>query len=254
MSYLGSWAIDDALTFYANTTRFDTGAATDADSVPSYRVYEDETTSPLLTGSMALLDSANTAGFYSEQIALSAANGFEAGKQYAIYIAATVNLVAGASHHTFQVGAKVNTMAWNSLATVALPLVPTVAGRALDVSAAGEAGVDWANVGTPGSTVALSATTVATVTTTTTATNLTTNNDKTGYALSAASVTAIWAELMDGTRTAVQAMRGFMAALLGKASGLPTAPKYRDIADAKNVIDAVTDTDGNRTAVTLDLS
>src|SRR3990170_4302429 len=164
LSYLGSWAIDDALTFYANTTRFDTGAATDADSVPSYRVYEDETTSPLLTGSMALLDSANTAGFYSEQIALSAANGFEAGKQYAIYIAATVNLVAGASHHTFQVGAKVNTMAWNSLATVALPLVPTVAGRALDVSAAGEAGGDWADVGTPGSTVALSATTVKTAT------------------------------------------------------------------------------------------
>jgi len=67
-------------------------------------------------------------------------------------------------------------------------------------------------------------------------------------------VTAIWAELMDGTRTAVQAMRGFMAALLGKASGLPTAPKYRNIADTKNVIDATTDTDGNRTAVTLDLT
>src|SRR3990172_3473078 len=184
LSYLGSWAIDDALTFYANTTRFDTGAATDADSVPSYRVYEEETGTPLLTGSMALLDSANTAGFYSEQITLSAANGFEAGKSYSIYIAATVNLVAGASHHTFQVGAKVNTTAWNSLATVALPLAPTVAGRALDVSAAGEAGVDWANGGTPGLTVALSATTGATVTTTTTATNLTTNNHKTGYALS----------------------------------------------------------------------
>lgn len=53
------------------------------------------------------------------------------------------------------------------------PLQPTTAGRALDVSAGGEAGVDWANVGTPGSTVSLSATTVATVTTATTATNLT---------------------------------------------------------------------------------
>ena len=254
MSYLGSYAVDDTLTFYANTTRFDTGAATDADSAPTYRVYEEETTTPLATGSMALLDSTNTAGFYSEQITLASGTGYEAGKQYAIYIAATVNLVAGASHHTFQVGAKVNTTAWNSLATVALPLAPTVAGRALDVSAAGEAGVDWANVGTPGSTVALSATTVATVTTTTTATNLTTNNDKTGYALSAAGVTAVWAEVMDGTRTAVQAMRGFIAALLGKASGLPTAPKYRDIADTKNVIDAVTDTDGNRSSVTLDLS
>ena len=108
MAYLGSWGINDALTFYANTTRFDTGSATDADAVPSYRVYEDETGTPLLTGTMALLDSANTAGFYSEQITLSAANGFELGKQYSIYITATVNSVAGAMHHTFQIAAKVN--------------------------------------------------------------------------------------------------------------------------------------------------
>lgn len=108
MSYLGSWAIDDVLTFYAVTTKFDTGVATDADAVPSYRVYEDETGTALLNGTMALIDSGNTAGFYSEQITLSAANGFEAGKQYVIYKAATVNSVAGASHDTFQIKAKVN--------------------------------------------------------------------------------------------------------------------------------------------------
>lgn len=101
----------------------------------------------------------------------------------------------------------------------------------------------------------LASTTNITAGTITTTTNLTTNNDKTGYALSAAGVTAVWAEVMDGTRTAVQAMRGFIAALLGKASGLDTnAPKYRDIADSKNVIDATTDANGNRTAVTLDLT
>lgn len=108
MSYLGSWKIDDLLTFYANTTRFDTGNATDADAVPSYRVYEDETGTAILTGNMALLDSANTAGFYSEQITLSAANGFEKGKSYAIYIAATVNSIAGATHHTLQIEAEVD--------------------------------------------------------------------------------------------------------------------------------------------------
>src|SRR3990167_913504 len=98
-------------------------------------------------------------------------------------------------------------------------------------------------------------TTNITAGTITTTTNLTTNNDKTGYALSTAGVTAVWAEVMDGTRTAVQAMRGIMAAMLGKASGLDTnAPKYRDIGDSKNVIDATTDADGNRTAVTLDLT
>jgi hypothetical protein len=41
---------------------------------------------------------------------------------------------------------------------------PTVAGRTLDVSAGGEAGLDWANIGTPTTTVALTGTTVGTVT------------------------------------------------------------------------------------------
>lgn len=45
-------------------------------------------------------------------------------------------------------------------AAVSTRLAPTVAARTLDVSVGGEAGVDWANVGTPGSTVNLSATTV----------------------------------------------------------------------------------------------
>lgn len=45
------------------------------------------------------------------------------------------------------------------------PLTPTVAGRTLDVSATGEAGIDWANVGSPTTTVGLSGTTVGTSTT-----------------------------------------------------------------------------------------
>jgi hypothetical protein len=92
------------LTFYATTTRFDTGNATDADAVPTYRVYKEETAAPILTGSMALLDAANTIGLYSEQITLSAANGFENGKDYAIYIQATVNGVTGTIVYTFRVG------------------------------------------------------------------------------------------------------------------------------------------------------
>lgn len=41
---------------------------------------------------------------------------------------------------------------------------PTVSGRSLDVSAGGEAGVDWANVGSPTTVVGLSGTTVKTAT------------------------------------------------------------------------------------------
>lgn len=106
--YLGSWKIDDYLTFCCNTHDPDTGVATDADSVPSYRVYEDETGTAILTGSMALLDSSNTTGFYSEQIQLTAANGFEKGKCYTIYISATVDSDTGTMHHTFQIEAEVD--------------------------------------------------------------------------------------------------------------------------------------------------
>jgi hypothetical protein len=108
MAYLGSWKIDDNLTFCGNTHDPDTGVATDADSVPTYRVYEDETGTAILNGSMAKLDDANTVGFYSEQIALSAANGFEKGKCYTIYISATVDSDTGTMHHTLQIEAEVD--------------------------------------------------------------------------------------------------------------------------------------------------
>lgn len=55
-----------------------------------------------------------------------------------------------------------NTKKWNDLTTVALPLVPTTAGRTLDVTAAGNAGIDWANVEAPTTTLALTGTTIAT--------------------------------------------------------------------------------------------
>jgi hypothetical protein len=44
-------------------------------------------------------------------------------------------------------------------------LAPTVAGRTLDVTATGEAGIDWANVGGAATTVNLSGTTISTLTT-----------------------------------------------------------------------------------------
>src|SRR5688572_6250602 len=106
--YIGSWKIDDLVTFVANTHTPSTGAATDADAVPSYRVYEDETGTAILTGNMAKLDDANTVGFYSEQITLSAANGFEKGKSYSIYISATVGGVVGTMSHQLQVEAEVD--------------------------------------------------------------------------------------------------------------------------------------------------
>ncbi len=108
MSYLGSWKIDDFITFCCNTHDPDTGVATDADAVPAYRVYEDETGAAITNGVMAKLDDANTTGFYSERLQLLAATGFEKGKHYTIYISATVDSDTGTMHHNLQIEAEVD--------------------------------------------------------------------------------------------------------------------------------------------------
>jgi hypothetical protein len=91
------------LTWTITTHDPDTGVATDADSPPTYRIYEDETAVPILTGSMALLDAANTAGFYSEQVACTSANGFELNKSYNIYNEATVDSDTGTISYGFTI-------------------------------------------------------------------------------------------------------------------------------------------------------
>lgn len=218
MAYCGSWKIDDLLTFYANTHRFDTGAATDADAVPAYRIYEDETTTPILTGNMALIDSANTAGFYSEQITLSAANGLEKGKSYAIHIAATVNSVAGATHHTFQIEAEVDSNTNSGTVVVATGGIATTAFAAGAIDAAAIAA------------------------------------DAIGAAeLAAGAVDEILDDTIgDGTLTVRQALRVLVAGMAAKLSGLPgTTITIRNAADSADVIVATVDANGNRTAVTI---
>jgi len=91
------------LTFTITTHDPATAAVTDAAAPPEYFVYEDETGASILNGTMTILDNANTTGFYSELIACTTANGFEAGRSYNIYIEATVNGVAGAISYGFRV-------------------------------------------------------------------------------------------------------------------------------------------------------
>jgi hypothetical protein len=175
--------LGDNLTFSICTHDADTGALTDASSPPTYRVYEDETAVPVLTGTMAKLDDANSTGLYTAQVACTTANGFEEGKSYTVYVEATVDGVTG--------------------------------------------GIAYG---------------VGVVT-------------KAGYALSSAGVTAVWAEVMEGTITAVQAMRGILATAIGKLSGAATSTiTIRDASDTKNRVVATVDADGNRTAITKDLS
>lgn len=109
----------------------------------------------------------------------------------------TVTLAAGA---TFTAAATDNFLIMGPM-----PLQPTVGaiqspGRTLDVTTGGEAGIDWNNVGTPGATVSLSATTVSTVTT---ATNVTTVN---GLAANVITATSIQADAITAAKIADNAI------------------------------------------------
>lgn len=68
-------------------------------------------------------------------------------------------------------------------------------------------------------------------------------------------VAGVWAYVTEGAITAVQVMRGLAAVMMGKSTGGgTTAVAFRDLADSKDRIAATVDTDGNRTAITRDLT
>ena len=94
--------IGDDLVFTITTHDPDTGIVTDADGAPNYWIHEDENGTDIDTGTMALLNAADTTGYYSELISCTAVAGYEDGKTYSIYIDATVGGEKGAIAYTFK--------------------------------------------------------------------------------------------------------------------------------------------------------
>jgi hypothetical protein len=129
-----SVVIGNTLTFSICTHDPDTGQLADADTLPAYRVYEDETATPILTGTMAKLDDANTLGFYTERITCSAANGFENGKMYTIYIEATVDSTTGGIAYGFAAETATWSAAERTLTQSAAQVAAIVAGTAITIT------------------------------------------------------------------------------------------------------------------------
>jgi hypothetical protein len=131
---------------------------------------------------------------------------------------------------------------------------PATSGRSLGVNATGQVGLDFNNINDAGSAHTLTNITVPSLTT---AVNLTTNNDKTGYSLSASGIDGVL-DRADGVETGFtlrQAMRLILSAAAAKLSGAATTTvAIRDVNDSKDRISATVDANGNRTAVTLNVS
>lgn len=106
--------LDENIVFSITTHDPDTGVLTDADAAPTYRIYEDETGTSIANGTMAVLDTGNTTGFYTELIAVTAANGFEAGKNYTIYIEAAVGGDTGGVAFSFKASNRITAAVINA--------------------------------------------------------------------------------------------------------------------------------------------
>ena len=128
--------LGDTFVFSVCTHDPDTGALTDADAVPSYRVYEDETATAILTGNMAKLDDSNTLGFYTETITASVGNGFEANKTYTVYIVATVDSDTGGIAYGIKCAANVWDYATRTLTATAAATTAAVSGSDLAITIA----------------------------------------------------------------------------------------------------------------------
>lgn len=153
MSHLGDF--DAAAVIYGkfSTYRPSTGATFTLASTPALSVYKDNSTTQSTTGVTLTADFDSVTGLNHFAIDTSADGTFYAAGSF-FDIVITTGTVDSVSVTGSVVGSF--TLRKNSA------LKPTTAARTLDVSAGGEAGVDWANVGSPTTTLNLSATSIAT--------------------------------------------------------------------------------------------
>jgi hypothetical protein len=107
MSYNGSWNINDVVTIVRLARSPQTGQAMVADAAPTFRVYENITGTPLVTGTFAALDAVNVTGFYVAQVTLSAASGFEVTKHYTVIKQAVVGGITDVDIDQWQIQAGV---------------------------------------------------------------------------------------------------------------------------------------------------
>jgi hypothetical protein len=149
MNY-GSHTIDDFLTFGARAHTPATSADVDADAVPTYDVYEDETGTPIVSAQdMAKLNDAGSLGLYSERIQLTVAIGYELGKMYHIDVHTVVGGVTSSELHVFQMEAHVDAASISAPQSSAADISDAVWDEAKgDHVAAGSTGLELALMST----------------------------------------------------------------------------------------------------------
>jgi hypothetical protein len=150
---LGDFDTSSTIYFKFTTFRPSTGAPFTLAGTPALSVYKDNSTSQTTTGVTLTADFDSVTGL--NHVAIDTSDAFYAAGSFF-----DVVITTGTVDSVSAVGTVVGrfTLRKNSA------LKPTTAGRTLDVSSGGEAGIDFANIGSPTTTVNLSGTTIKAVT------------------------------------------------------------------------------------------
>ena len=171
MSYKGDFRLNETIDVKF-TTISSTGAPITLAGTPAVSAYPGNSTTELTAGITLTVDFDARTGLHNVRVVATAANGYAAATNYSLVI--TAGTVDGVSVVGYVIGS------FSLEARSAL--MPTTAARTLDVTAGGNAGVDWANVEAPTTTLGLTNTTVGVVTLTNTLTTYTGNTVQTGDA------------------------------------------------------------------------
>ncbi len=102
--YLGKFKIDEYVTIPAGSHQFSTGNAYQPTTL-TYSIYEEGGTTGIAEGVNMTPASPFDAivGAYQSRVQLTAAAGYEAAKNYTVWVQATTDSVSAVAHHTFQI-------------------------------------------------------------------------------------------------------------------------------------------------------
>jgi hypothetical protein len=150
---LGDFDASSVIYFKFTTTRPSTGAPYTLAGTPAISVYKDNSTTQSTTGVTLTADFDSVTGLNHVAIDTSADGTFYAAGSFF-----DVVITTGTVDSVSAVGTVVGRFTLRKTSA----LKPTTAGRTLNVSTGGEAGLDWANIGSPTTAVNLSGTNIDT--------------------------------------------------------------------------------------------
>lgn len=151
MTYHGDIRLGDTIDIKFTTRALATGAPTSL-SGGTVAAYVGNGTTEITAGVTLTADFDSRTGLNNVRVVASSGNGFATASDVQLV------LTAGTVGGTSVVGEVVGSFSIEDRSA----LMPTTATRTLDVSSTGEAGIDWANVGSPTTSLNLSGTTIST--------------------------------------------------------------------------------------------